>query len=196
MARTLGINPFTGWSIAACTWSGYRAGESASGDSNGAALKAIDFHGLTESRKKFLEPIERDKGMDPEDLVHELQKILFPVDVLIIMSEPKLQKALDQVLKLKEQKLPLLKATDTRTLIKTKEAQTMLLSAEMTLKASMMRKETRENIFYREDYPEADNEKWLKWIFAEKGRGEEILFSTQNVPFEKYPFKPENERKV
>ena len=29
MARTLGINPFTGWSIAACTWSGYAAGESA-----------------------------------------------------------------------------------------------------------------------------------------------------------------------
>ena len=29
MARTLGINSFTGWSIASCTWSGYAAGESA-----------------------------------------------------------------------------------------------------------------------------------------------------------------------
>jgi succinate dehydrogenase/fumarate reductase flavoprotein subunit len=27
MARTLGINSFTGWSIASCTWSGYTAGE-------------------------------------------------------------------------------------------------------------------------------------------------------------------------
>ena len=35
MARVLGINPFTGWSIASCTWSGYVAGESAARYSKG-----------------------------------------------------------------------------------------------------------------------------------------------------------------
>ena len=79
-----------------------------------------------------------------------------------------------------------------RTLIKAKEAQTMMLSAEMTLKASIMRKETRENIFYREDYNTVDNKHWLKWIIATKGRDGEIDFATENIPFEKYPFKPEN----
>ena len=106
------------------------------------------------------------------------------------MSEPKLKKALDRVLEIKEQKLPKLKAVDIRTLIKAKETQTMVLSAEMTLRATMMRKETRENIFYREDYPKPDNKNWLKWIFAEKGPNGDINFSTEPIPFDRYPFKP------
>ena len=67
-----------------------------------------------------------------------------------------------------------------------------MLSAEMTLKASMMRKETRENIFYREDYNTVDNQNWLKWIIAAKDHDGEIYFSTEDIPFEKYAFKPEN----
>ena len=192
MARPLGINPFTGWSIASCTWSGYRAGESACEYAKGTELRAIDFSALTESTETFLQPLKPEQGIDPDSLVHEIQKILFPVDALIIMSESKLKNALDQILKMKAENLPLLKATDIRTLIKAKEAQTMMLSAEMTLKASLMRKETRENIFYREDYNAIDNKNWLKWIIATKGRDGEINFSTEDIPFKKYPFKPEN----
>ena len=191
MARPLGINPFTGWSIASCTWSGFRTGECAGEYARNTKLKTIDFSGLTQSREKFIKPLEFEDGVDPDDLVHDLQRILFPVDALIIMSEPKLQHALDKVLTLKAEKLPRLQAADVRTLIKTKESQTMMLSAEMTLMAAMMRKETRENIFYREDYNEADNKNWLKWIFAEKGHDGDIHFSTEDIPFEKYPFQPE-----
>jgi succinate dehydrogenase/fumarate reductase flavoprotein subunit len=72
----------------------------------------------------------------------------------------------------------------------------MVLSAEMSLRAIMMRKETRENIFYREDYPKPDNKNWLKWIMAEKGEDGKIIFSTENVPFDRYPFKPGDEGKV
>jgi len=191
MARTLGINAFTGWSIASCIWSGYTAGESASWYAQNTDSKEIDFTYLKESNRKFLEPLERESGVDPDRLVHELQKILFPVDVLIIMSEPRLKKTLDNVLKLKEEQLPLLKATDIRTLIKSKETRTMLLSSEMTLRASIMRKETRENIFYREDCNSTDNKNWLKWILVEKGKDGEMHFTTEDIPFERYRFKPE-----
>jgi succinate dehydrogenase / fumarate reductase flavoprotein subunit len=191
MARPLGINSFTGWSIASCTWSGYRAGESAGVYSQNTDPKEIDFSDVTEKAKKFFKPMKNERGVDPDTLVHEMQRILFPVDVLIIMSEPKLKNALDRVLTLKEEKLPSLKAIDVRTLIKVKETQTMMLSAEMTLRASMMRKETRENIFYREDYSKADNKNWLQWIIAEKGHDGEIVFSAKDIPFERYPFKPD-----
>jgi succinate dehydrogenase/fumarate reductase flavoprotein subunit len=192
MARPLGINPFTGWSIASCTWSGYTAGENAARYAKSEQRSAIDFQRLTDSRENFFKPLQTIDGIDPDDLVHKIQKILFPVDILIIMSETKLQNALDQIMTLKSQKLPGLKATDARTLIKTKETQTMMLSAEMALKAAMMRKETRENIFYREDYQQPDNKNWLKWIFAGKDPDGEIAFSTENIPFDKYRFQPEN----
>ena len=136
-------------------------------------------------------PMDISSGTDPDKLVLELQKILFPVDVLIIQSEPKLRNALSRVMTLKEEKIPSLHATDTRVLIKSKETQTMVLSAEMTLRAAMMRKETRENIFYREDYPEPDNRNWLKWIVVEKGKEGEMIFTTEDIPFDQYKFKPE-----
>ncbi|MDI7260149.1 MAG: FAD-binding protein [Thermodesulfobacteriota bacterium] len=190
MARTLGINPFTGWSIASCTWSGYTAGESACTYARNTPWRHVDWAYLRERRRRFFEPLEKKSGYDPDALVHELQRILFPADVLIIMSEPKLQEALERVMRMKSEKLGCLRASDMRELIKARETQTMVLSAEMMLRASMMRKETRENIFYREDYPNADNAKWLKWIVVEKGRNGDMKFSTEDVPFERYKFRP------
>jgi succinate dehydrogenase/fumarate reductase flavoprotein subunit len=190
MARTLGINPFTGWSIASCTWSGYTAGESAWSYAKESPWREVDSAYLRERRKSFFAPLEKESGLDPDVLVHELQRILFPAEVLIIMSEPRLQQALERVMRLKREKLGSLRASDMRELVKAREAQTMVLSAEMTLRASMMRRETRENIFYREDYPNADNAKWLKWIVVEKGRSGDMTFSKEDVPFERYKFRP------
>ncbi len=190
MARTLGINPFTGWSICACTWSGYVAGESASAYAGETARKEIDYGYLSQRHRDFLAPLGRPSSLDPDRLVRELQEILFPADVLIIMSESKLARALDEVLELKREKLPQMKATDTRTLIKTRETETMMLSAEMTLRASLMRKERRENIFYRDDYPGPDNENWLRWILVEKAEDGSMRFTTEPVPVERYRFQP------
>jgi succinate dehydrogenase/fumarate reductase flavoprotein subunit len=190
MSRVLGINPFTGWSIASCTWSGYLAGESAARYSEETQSKAPDLSDLLERKRSFFEPVQRGSGVDPDRLIRELQEILFPVDILIIMSETRLKNALKRVIEMKEKKVPFLKATDVRILIKSKEAQTMILSAEMTLRASLMRQETRENIFYREDFPLPDNANWLKWIVVQKGRDGELVFSTEAIPFERYPFKP------
>jgi succinate dehydrogenase/fumarate reductase flavoprotein subunit len=53
-----------------------------------------------------------------------------------------------------------------------------------------MRKETRESIFFREDYPSPDNKNWLKWIIVKKGRNGEMELSTEPIPFERYPLKP------
>jgi len=190
MARTLGINPFTGWSIAACTWSGYTAGESCSRYASANDWKSIDFAGAEESRSRFMNPLGRERGLDPDKVVHDLQKILFPADVLILMKEGSLNKALDGVLALKEESLSRMAAADLRTLIKARETATMLLSAEMTLKASLMRRESRDGIFFREDFPEPDNANWLKWILVEKGEKGEMKFSTEDVPFARYRFRP------
>jgi succinate dehydrogenase/fumarate reductase flavoprotein subunit len=107
-----------------------------------------------------------------------------------MMSEPKLQEALERVMGLKREKEGTMTASGMRELIKARETQTMVLSAEMTLRASMMRKETRENLFYRQDYPNPDNAKWLKWIVVQKGSNGDMKFSTEDIPFDRYKFRP------
>jgi succinate dehydrogenase/fumarate reductase flavoprotein subunit len=191
MARTLGINAFTGWSIAACTWSGYTAGESAARNIGNGAAKPIDFDALAMSSKRFVEPLHNKTGFKPDSVVYELQKILFPAEVLIVMSEPVLKKSLEKILHLKKEKTTRLRAEDTRTLIKAKETQTMICSAEMTLRASLLRRETRESIYCRQDCTGPDNQNWLKWILVNKGFDGEMIFATEDIPFESYKFKPD-----
>ncbi len=71
----------------------------------------------------------------------------------------------------------------------------MVLSAEMALRGALMRKETRENIFYRDDYPVPDNENWLKWIELKKEDGA-MRFSTSPVPIDSYPLKVDKDRQL
>ena len=60
----------------------------------------------------------------------------------------------------------------------------------MQYRAALMRCESR-GWFLREDYPETDNENWLKWIIVKNDNGE-MAFSTENVPIDKWPVKPVN----
>jgi succinate dehydrogenase/fumarate reductase flavoprotein subunit len=52
----------------------------------------------------------------------------------------------------------------------------------------MMRKESR-GWFTREDYPQMDNQNWLKWITVKNENGE-MVFGTEDVPYEKWAVKP------
>ena len=191
MARVLGINPFTGWSIASSIWSGYAAGESAGRYAHDTDYGQLDY-GLAKSlHTRFFLPAQKETGINPDRVVYKLQEILFPVDVLIVMKEENLKSALKRVIALKEEFIGQFKADDVRGLAKIRETETMLLAAEMTLKASLKRQETRRNIFYREDYPETDNTRWLKWITVTKASGGGMDFAFENVPFDRYKFKPE-----
>ena len=68
------------------------------------------------------------------------------------------------------------------------EAEAMVLSAEMQFRAASMRKESR-GWFLREDYPQMDNENWLKWITVQNKDGE-MVFDTQDIPINEYPVQP------
>ncbi len=190
MSRTLGINPFTGWSITSSTWSGYTAGLHASSYVRDVDFATVDDVYTAQKQKQFFAPLRDGGNVHPDDVVYKLQKTLFPVDVLIIMSEPNLKEALNNVINIRDNQIPALGASDIRTLIKVKETQTMVQAAEMSLRAARMRKETRPNIFYREDYNGPDNENWLKWIIVEKDENGEMSFSTRDIPFDEYKFSP------
>ena len=64
--------------------------------------------------------------------------------------------------------MPMLRAADMHELRLAHETANMILTAEMKLKASIMRTESRCS-HYRLDYPEMDNKNWRAWINIYKG---------------------------
>jgi len=62
----------------------------------------------------------------------------------------------------------------------------MALVAELVLRASLMRTETRAS-HYREDYPNRDDKNWLKWIIIRQEDGK-LNLRTEPVPLDKYRF--------
>ena len=93
-------------------------------------------------------------------------------------------------MKTRKELLPQLKVDSYHDLKVAHEVSAMAEVAEMVLRAAIIRKESR-GTHIRQDYPEIDNENWLKWIIIENDNGE-MKLSTQDIPIEKYPYRPDN----
>ena len=74
--------------------------------------------------------------------------------------------------------MTLLRVADRHELRLEHETSNMILSAEMKLKASIMRTESRCS-HYRLDYPNMDDENWQAWINIFKGPDGEMKFEKQ-----------------
>lgn len=153
--------------------------------------KTLDEIALTPEIKNSIDnifaPLERTEGTKATEVISLIQQAMVPVENSVIMNEEGIMKALKIVEEAKE-KAKKLKADDLHGLLSVHEAIAMVLSAELHYKAAMMRKESR-GWFMRTDYPEMDNENWLKWIVVENKNGE-MSFSTEDVPIDKWNVRP------
>ena len=66
----------------------------------------------------------------------------------------------------------------------------MATVAMLNLTAASLRQESRGND-RREDFPERDNKKWLRWIVIRNDDGKDRV-SYEPVPLEKYKIKPDS----
>ena len=135
-------------------------------------------------QEEILAPLKRERGYDPAWVTQILQGVMIPNFVLYIKKERMMQGALAYVEELKEHHTPMLLAEDRHQLRLAHETKNMIITAEMKLKASMMRTESRCS-HYRLDYPEVDYENWQAWINIQKGENGEMVFTKQ--PFDKWP---------
>ena len=168
-----------GSSLAGSAVQGAVAGAAAADYCSAVSLQNIPKRKIEEVRKEILAPLERKAGYSPAWVTQTLQGIMVPNFVLYIKKEKLLQAALAYIEELRDHHMPMLRAADFHELRLAHETANMIISAEMKLKASIMRKESRCS-HYRLDYPEMDTTNWQAWINIYKGSDGSMKFEKQH----------------
>lgn len=177
-----------GSGILNAVFAGISCAQSAADTAKTGMLAPLDEKQVNDSAERVYAPLQRTSGCSAKDVIRIVQKAVGPMEQMVYMSAHRIATALRYVEKAKEL-MQTLKAGDFHELLSCHEAEAMVLSAEMQFRAAQLRKESR-GWFLREDYPETDNENWLKWIIVKK-QGDEMTFATEDVPYEKWPVKPQ-----
>jgi len=167
-----------GSSLAGSAVQGAVAGEAAAEYSINSTLQMVTDNRIKEIADQIMAPLNRDAGYSPAWVTQTLQGIMVPNFILYIKKENLMKAALAYVEELRDHHLPMLRAANLHELRLAHETANMILSAEMKLKASLMRTESRCS-HYRLDYPKLDDKNWRAWINIFKGADGEMKFEKQ-----------------
>lgn len=179
-----GIYTQIGSSLAGSAVQGAIAGDAAAEYAAATDLPAIPDVRIAEILGEILAPLRREAGYGPAWVTQTLQGIMIPNFVLYIKKASMMQAALAYVEELRDHQAPMLRAANMHELRLAHETRNMILSAEMKMRASLMRTESRGS-HYRLDYPEVDDVNWRAWINIYRGRDGQMKLEKQ--PFDTWP---------
>jgi succinate dehydrogenase/fumarate reductase flavoprotein subunit len=185
-ARSSG-GSYRGFGLCFAPISGFRAGQAISEYAASAKRFNIDAGEAKRVKKRVFEPLGRKGNLNSGDIIHEVHKAMVPMKNTFLREAGRLKNAL-KIIEGAKQNLPKVSAADFHELMRYHQAESMALAAEFTTKAALMREESRGQ-HYREDFPNRDDNNWLKWIVIQERDGVPKL-STEPVPIEKYKVKP------
>lgn len=133
----------------------------------------------------YLKSLVFSQGRETERELREEMKKTMWLHAGIIREQKGLKESLRKLSSL-YQALPLARIEQPRHLFRVIELRNMLLTSQMICHASLMRQESRGSHF-RSDFPQENNQDWLKNIFITR-RGQEMELSAQPVKFGKVPY--------
>ncbi len=172
---------------------GVRAGRFAAEHAKDAAPPNVDQDQVRELSEYIFRPLERQEGIEPDQVVLAVLEAIRPYDVLLLRHKQRMERALAEVEDIRESQVPLLRAYDPHYLRMAHEASNIAFVAENHLRSAIFRTESR--IMVREDYPYVDNQNWLKWVTIRNENGKTVM-GTEDVPIETYPLKVERTKSL
>ena len=164
---------------------GARAGLGAAGYALHAEKPSVSDKEIANLSKSVHQPIRRKGGFSPRWITQVLQNTMIPYFILYIKREDRLKAALTIVEFMRDHLIPKLIARDPHELRLAHETKNMVLNAEMKLRASLFRTESR-GTHYREDYPYRDDPDWLAWVILKQEQGKMKVLKRE-VPKEWWP---------
>ncbi|MBW2030683.1 MAG: FAD-binding protein [Deltaproteobacteria bacterium] len=177
--------PNMGFSTAFCSTTGTRAGLAAAAYASSAKNVKLDREKLSRIKKTIYAPTERKGGFTPRWVTQVLQNTMMPYWVLYVKHEARLLSALTQIEFIRDRIVPKLTAKDPHELRLAHETRNMVLCAEMKLRASLFRTESR-GTHYREDYPRRNDPEWLAWVKIRDEQGE-MKLTKEPIPRKWWP---------
>jgi len=174
-----------GMAVSGASVTGARAGWSAAEYALKAEKSEIHREKLVSLKKEVYVPLERKGGFGPRWVTQLLQNTMIPYFIDYIKRDDRLQAALTMIEFMREHLVPKLTAGDAHELRLAQETKNMVLNAEMRLRASLFRKESR-GTHYREDYPGRNDPDWLAWVIIKEENGEMKLIK-KPIPQEWWP---------
>ena len=165
--------------------SGHIAAEEASIYSASVDLPPVPTEYLDSLEKSITAPLNREGGIDPKELELAVRNIVTNY-VSYFKNEEVMEYALEKLIELKDSFVEQMAAKNPHELMRCCEVKSIIDFAEMHIRASLYRKETRFRklanfVHYRVDYPDTDPN-WEKWVVLKKDANNEMSISTSEIP--------------
>ena len=155
---------------------GRRSAEAATKYAKTVQLEKISADNIAAETDKIMAPMKLKQGYAANWALDCLQGIMAPWWTLVIKSKDCLEAALKQVTTMRDNVLPKLQAVNSHDLRMCHEMKHKVLQAEMKLRASLAREETR-GAHYRKDFPFRDDKNFLCYIGVKKAaKGEMAVY--------------------
>lgn len=156
-------HPAPGFGLTGSAVTGDRAGRGAAEFARENGRPVLDKEEVKRLKKILTAPVERKGGFGPRWTAQMLQNTITPYYMKYIKHGDRLRAGLTIVEFLRDHVVPRLHARDRHEMWLAHETRNMVLSAEMILRASLFRTESRGN-HYREDCPRREDPGWLAWV--------------------------------
>ncbi len=176
LAQAACANHFAGFHIGVCIGTGWISGESALEDLDSLPTAELDAAEIAGLREEASDRLRDGASATTDRLLTRLQQLMFAYDVSVWKREDRLEKAIATLSGI-QASFADLAAPHTHELVRLKETEAMLLAAEIILKTSRMRTESRLSHF-REDHDFRDDRDWLAWIDVTEKNGRPALEKT------------------
>jgi succinate dehydrogenase/fumarate reductase flavoprotein subunit len=169
---------FAGFHIGACNGTGWIAGRNAAALAQEIKAPALDEAEVELLKRKIRGGFGDAAERSEDELLFELQKLIFRYDVSILKTEERLSAALGELGGI-EERLAGAKASHNHAFVRLRETEAMVIAAKLIFAASRARQESRLS-HIREDYPKRDDRDWLRWVLIRQ-QGDQPQISTEPI---------------
>jgi succinate dehydrogenase/fumarate reductase flavoprotein subunit len=184
-----GTHASAGMPTAFCYVSGYKAGEIAGRQALESDLPLVEQPALETLLHGMTAPLARSQSSLTPDQIHDRLSLLESSVIDSVRLNAERLQGFAEVAAEMRAEADHTRAADIHDLVKLHEARNLAECALLIYQSSLDRTESREQ-FFREDFPNTDDNAWFCWHGVTRGEDGEPVFDRERIPLERFGLRP------